>query len=102
VNPVATRLLLLTPAALAARPPRAVDLYRRRVAAGLTQADLAALSGVDRSLVNAYETGRESASSRRQARVDAAIELSMQKAAEGTPTPAAMREASDDSTGSPA
>lgn len=99
---MSNRLLLLTPAALAARPPRAVDLYRRRVAAGLTQADLSALTGIDRAYLSAWETGRETASPRQQARVDAAIELAMKKAAEGTPTPAAEREASDGNTGSPA
>lgn len=97
---MADRLLLLTPAALAERPPRAADLYRRRIAAGLTQADLAAQTGIDRSLVNAYETGREAASPRQQARLDAALAAAMKKAAGSTAAPTASGEASGDDTDS--
>lgn len=86
------RLLLLTPDALASRPSRAADLYRRRVAAGLTQADLAAVTGIDRGAISAYETGRFRPSCRQQARMDAAIELMTKKAAGPAVHPAAAGE----------
>jgi transcriptional regulator with XRE-family HTH domain len=58
---------------LSGRPPAAVAIHAARLAAGLTQAQLARLSGVDQTTIAKLETGVWPLTRARQTRLLAAI-----------------------------